>query len=86
MLHAKTSVHHRSTITIPRPVAPSALSAEPSRVPAASSAMAKHGIGFSVAEILDVANFKRPFGSSAKDADREPAATAVAVAGHLGRV
>src|SRR6218665_1240692 len=33
MLHAKTPVHHRGTITNPRPVAPSALSAEPSRVP-----------------------------------------------------
>src|SRR6218665_2471444 len=33
MLQARTPVHHRGTITIPRPVAPSALSAEPSRVP-----------------------------------------------------
>src|SRR6218665_2278020 len=49
----------------------------------ASLATARHGIGFSVAEILDAANFKRPYGFTAKDADREPAADTVAVAGHL---
>src|SRR6218665_3235035 len=49
----------------------------------AFSATAKHGIGFSVAEILDASNFKSPYGSSAKDADREPTAAAVAVVGHL---
>jgi len=98
----------------PRPVAPSALSGEPSRVPPprrrtsvalgsmwsksltpptsnfkgsygspASSATAQRGIGFSLAEILDPANFKRSYGSSEKDAYREPAAAVVAVAGHL---
>ena len=45
----------------------------------ASSVSAHHGIGFSVAEILDPASFKRSYRSSEKDADREPAAAA----GHL---
>ena len=36
-----------------------------------------------MAEILDPANSKRSYGSSEKDADREPAAAAVAAAGHL---
>ena len=43
----------------------------------------QRGIGFSVAEILDPANFKRSYRSSEKDADREPAAAAVAVDGHF---
>src|SRR6218665_506561 len=40
------------------------------------SAMTQHGIGFSVADILDPANFYGSSGSSEKDADREPAAAA----------
>ena len=36
-----------------------------------------------MAEILDSANFKRSYGSSEKDADRELAAAAVAVDGHF---
>ena len=36
-----------------------------------------------MAEILDPLNFKGSYGSSEKDANREPAAAAVAVVGHL---
>src|SRR6218665_1160604 len=65
----------------PRPVAPSALSAEPSRVPPPRRRPSV-ALG-SVAEILDLANFKRSYGSSEKDADREPATAVVAIDGHF---
>src|SRR6218665_291736 len=81
MLHAKTPVHHRSTITTPGQLHVRSIS-RTFHGPACSST-AQRGIGLSVAEILDPANFKKSYGSSEKDADRESAAAVVAVAGHL---
>src|SRR6218665_2433630 len=81
MLHAKTPVHHRGAIAPPASCTVRSISG--TFQGPASSATAQRGIGFSVAEILDLANFKRSYGSSEKDADRKPAAVAVAVAGHL---
>src|SRR6218665_1731030 len=49
----------------------------------ASSATAQRDPGFYMANILDPANSKRSYGSSQKDTDMEPAAAAVAAAGHL---
>src|SRR6218665_109716 len=67
----KTHVHHRGTITTPTSCTVHSISRTFQGL--ASSATAQPGIGFSVAEILDPANFKRSYGSSEKDADREPA-------------
>src|SRR6218665_583401 len=83
MLHAKTPVHHRGTITTPgqlhcplyQPNLPG------SRLVGDGPAWHWRRPGVALAEILDPANFKRSDGSSEKDADREPAAAAVA--GHL---
>src|SRR6218665_3998205 len=77
MLHAKTPVHHRGTITTPASCTIRSIS-RTFHGPA-SSVTAQRGIVFYVAEILDPANFKSSYGSSEKDADREPAAAA----GHL---
>src|SRR6218665_2659674 len=77
----KTHVHHGGTITPPASCTVRSISRTFQGL--ASSATAQRGIGFSVAEILDLANFKRSYGSSEKDADRKPASAAVAVAGHL---
>src|SRR6218665_1260634 len=81
MLHAKTPFHHRGTITtsgqLHRPLY------QPNLPGSRLFGDGQRGIGFSVAEILDLANFKRSCGSSEKDADRKPAAAAVEVAGHL---
>ena len=81
MLHAKTPVHRLCTTTTPASCTVRSIS-RAFQVPA-SSAMAQRCIGFSVAEILDPANFKRSYGSSEEDADRQPAAVAVAAVGNL---
>src|SRR6218665_2120828 len=72
MLHAKTPVHHRGAIA--PPASCTVRSIRRTFQGLASSATAQLDIGFSVAEILDPADFKRSYESSEKDADREPAA------------
>src|SRR6218665_3573027 len=82
MFHAKTSVHHRRTVTSSGQLHYIRSISRTFQGPA-SSATAQRGIGFSVTEILDPANFKRSYESSEKDDNRETAAAAVAVAGNL---
>ena len=81
MLQAKTLVHHRGTTTTPgqlhRPLYPPNLPG--SRL--LGDGPAWHWV--LCAEILDPANFKRSYGSTEKDSNSEPAATAVAVDGHF---
>src|SRR6218665_429745 len=82
MLHAKTPVHHRGTLKKTWPVALSALSAEPSRVPPPRRRLSV-ALGSLWPKSLTLPTSKRSYESSEKDDNRETAAAAVAVAGHL---
>jgi|SRR6218665_1786765 len=83
MLRAKTPAHRRGTTTAPASCTARSIRRAFQGPASSATALRQRGIGFSVAEIIDPAKFKRSYGSSEKDADGELAAAAVAVDGHL---